>query len=181
MHLFLESRRKKTATLEKQYPDAVIIDLTSKGEAPWVKFSPFFPHGDIPIPFSEGLTAASVEGIWQGLKVFENDDVDVAKFANTTMKGLKRTVRKYGTVKGHRRGVAGEDLLPYVTARHEIYLPSYRWVLDHKLQAECDALRAAAAKQPLVLLDYETNADINNPAKPLSHASLVIAYLQEEA
>lgn len=33
---------------------ATILDLTSRGEHPWVMFSPFWPHGEIPVPFSPG-------------------------------------------------------------------------------------------------------------------------------
>ncbi|CAM2007988.1 DUF6939 family protein [Acanthopleuribacter pedis] len=177
MPLILESRRKKPETLQRLYPDAVLIDVTSKGPLPWQKFSPFFPHGDIPVPFSSGITAASVEGVWQGLKVFEGTGIDRAKFDVTTMKGLKRTVRKFGPVLGHQKGVDGKEHLDYISARKTIYLPMYHWVLENKLQAECNKLRRLAAQHTVLLLDYETNADLEDPRKPLSHASLIIAYL----
>ncbi len=32
-------------------------------------------------------------------------------------------------------------------------------------------------EKPVVLLDYETNDDIENTASPLSHAALIKAYL----
>lgn len=32
---------------------------------------------NIPIPFSPNYTGASVEGIWQGLKVFVDEDIDI--------------------------------------------------------------------------------------------------------
>jgi hypothetical protein len=92
--------------------------------------SPFYPHGGIPVPFTPGAVGASVEGIWQALKVFEGADVDEAKLDVTSMVGLKRTVRRHGAVLGHRRGVHGDALLGYEAARRQIYLPSYRWVLD---------------------------------------------------
>jgi hypothetical protein len=53
----------------------------------------------------------SVEGIWQGLKVFEKADVDPATLQIATMKGIKRTVRTFGKVLGHRAGLAGDRLL----------------------------------------------------------------------
>jgi len=126
MPIYVDSRRKNDATLLKLYPDAVLLDVTSKGVIPWVKFSPFYPHGAIPVPFSPDVTAQSVEGIWQGLKVFESADVDTSKFAITNMKNLKRTVQKFGTPKGHRKGVKGETLLSYRDARYQIYMPSYK-------------------------------------------------------
>lgn len=105
--VYVDSKRKSLANLLVKYPNAIIIDVTSKGVDPFVKLSPFYPHGDIPIPFSGEETAMSVEGIWQGLKVFENADVNKASFENRTMKDIKRTVRKYGPPLGHRKGING--------------------------------------------------------------------------
>jgi hypothetical protein len=169
----VQNRRRKLENIKKDFPDAVIIDVTSKGEEPMVKFSPFYPIGGIPIPYSGDQLAESVEGIWQGLKVFPDHDVDVSKFSVTSMKGLKRTVRRFGVPKGHRKGIEGENLLGYITARKLIYLPIYKWVLDNKLVKEVDELRKLSQGATLVLLDYETNGDVDDPKKPLSHAHLV--------
>lgn len=177
MSITINSKRKKLETIRQNFPDGIIIDVTSKGDDPWVKFSPFYPHGNIPVPFSPDYVSASVEGVWQGLKVFESTDVDVTKFDNTTMRNLKRTVRKHGQVLGHRKGVNGEELLSYRDARYQIYLPSYRWVLENCLSEEIDQLAALSKDQHVILLDYETNADIDNLAKPLSHAALIVKYL----
>lgn len=171
--IHVQNRRRKIENIKKDYPDAIIIDVTSKGDLPMVKFSPFYPVGEIPIPFSKGQFSESVEGIWQGLKVFKGHDVDKSKFQVTSMKGLKRTVRRFGVPKGHRKGVNGEELLDYITARKLIYLPAYRWVLDNQLSKEIKELKMLAAEKPLVLLDYETNGNVDNPDKPLSHAQLV--------
>lgn len=180
MTFSVESKRKKIDTIKKQYPNALVIDFTSKGSIPWIKFSPFYPHGNIPVPFSSGYVSDSVEGIWQGLKVFESADIDLAKFHVKSMKGLKRTVRRFGKVLGHRQGVEGENLLPYQQARFQIYLPSYRWMLEHCVPREITELKRMGQSQQIVLLDYETNGDIENLTKPLSHAALAIKYLQED-
>ena len=79
--IIIESKRKKLENILKKYPGAIIADVTSQAKDGLVRLSPFYPHGDIPVPFSEGYTATSVEGIWQGLKVFENEDVRV--YSNT--------------------------------------------------------------------------------------------------
>lgn len=180
MSILVESKRKKLETLTSLYPNACILDVTSRGLQPWVKFSPFYPHGSIPVPLSPSYVAASVEGIWQGLKVFDNADIDLSCFTNTTMAGLKRTVRSYGPVRGHRAGVNGNSLLSYLDARYQIYLPAYRWVLDHCLQPELDQLYQLSDRQTVVLLDYETNGDIGNLMKPLSHAMLIVMYLANQ-
>jgi hypothetical protein len=169
----VQNKRRKIENIKKDYPGAVIIDVTSRGSLPMVKFSPFYPIGNIPIPFSEDRLAESVEGIWQGLKVFDHHDIDESKFSVTSMKGLKRTVRKYGKPKGHRKGVNAEELLDYITARKLIYLPAYKWILDNSLVEEIKELRTLATSKTVILLDYETNGDVDNPAKPLSHAQLL--------
>ncbi len=176
--IIIESHKKKPETILKQYPDAILADVTSQAKDGLVLLSPFYPHGGIPVPFSEGMTSMSVEAIWQGLKVFEGCDVDTSLFANTTMKNMKRTVRKYGKPLGHRKGVHGKELLGYVEARHQIYLPAYRWVLENKVQHIIERLREASKTKTIVLLDYATNCDVDDPSKPLSHAYLVKAYAE---
>ena len=51
---------KPILSLKEKYPDAMIIDVTSKAQDEFVKFSPFYPNGGIPVPFTEGLVAVSV-------------------------------------------------------------------------------------------------------------------------
>ena len=174
----IESKRRKRENILKKYPDAVIADVTSQATDGLVKLSPFYPHGGIPVPFSEGYTAMCVEGIWQGLKVFESADVDVNMFANGTMKNIKRTVRRFGKPLGHRKGVNGTELLGYIEARKQIYLPAYKWVLENKVANIIERLREASKTKTIVLLDYTTNCDIDNPKKPLSHAFLIKAYAE---
>ena len=120
----------------------------------------------------------SVEGIWQALKVFASADVDESKLDVTAMRGLKRSERRFGRVLGHRRGLDGQgDLLGYVDARTQIYLPSYRWVLDNYAVDLIEILRTEAENHNVVLLDYSTNADVADVGRPLSHASLVASYV----
>lgn len=178
MRIFVDGRRKALATLERAHPGATFLDVTSRGPEPWVRFSPFFPHGGIPVPFTPGRTAASVEGIWQGLKVFARADVDPSRFDVRTMSGIKRSARQLGAVKGHREGVSGTRLLGYREARYRIYLPSYRYVLEHHLSEPLSELRRLAAEGPVVLLDYEINESVDDLAKPLSHAGLVRRFVE---
>lgn len=178
--IIIESKRKKAATIYKKYPDAILADVTSSTTHEGLrKLSPFYPHGGIPVPFSEGYTATCVEAIWQGLKVFEGTDVDSSLFQNDTMKGLKRTVRRFGKPLGHRKGVNGTELLGYIEARKLIYIPTYRWVLENKVVPIIERLRKASNEgKTIVLLDYDTNADVENAKKLLSHASLIKAYVE---
>ncbi|MHC5743144.1 MAG: DUF6939 family protein [Nostoc sp.] len=179
MPLIIKNRRVSVENLAKVYPNAVIIDVTSRGSEPWIRFSPFYPHAGIPIPFSPGQFSMTVEGIWQGLKVFETSNIDPSKFLISEMKGIKRSARKYGKVLGHRIGLTGDKLLSYQEARRQIYLPSYRWVLENRVQDLIYKLKELVAHTTVVLLDYETNYDIDNLSRPLSHAGLIKLYLED--
>ena len=177
--IIIESKRKKLQTLQKKYPTAIFADVTSKATGSLLHLSPFYPHGGIPVPMSPGYTAPCVEAIWQGLKVFEHTDIDTALFQNSTMRGIKRTARKYGKPIGHRAGVHSSQLLGYIEARKQIYIPTYRWMLEHYCMDIIERLRQAnAAGKVIVLLDYDTNADVEAVKKPLSHAALVKAYAE---
>lgn len=176
--IFIESKRKHRETILKQHPSAIIADVTSHAADDLIKLSPFYPHGDIPVPFSEGVTATCVEAVWQGLKVFESVDVDVAMFRNDTMKNIKRTVKRFGRPLGHRKGVNGTELLGYIEARKQIYIPTYRWMLEHKVPNIIRRLKEASKTKTIVLLDYNTNCDVDDPKKPLSHAFLIKAYVE---
>ena len=176
--IFVESRKKKEKTLKSQYPNALIIDLTSKSDSEFKVFSPFYPHGNIPVPFTSNKYSYSVEGIWQGLKVFESSDIDTSKFLIQNMKSIKRSVRVNGKIIGHRDGINGKNILDYKTARKEIFIKTYFWLLENKLKKQIEILSNLAKKGDLVLLDYETNTDIENYKKPISHAGLVKLYLE---
>ena len=176
--IVIESKRKKIENILKKYPGAIIADVTSNAKDGLVKLSPFYPHGNIPVPFSDGVVAECVEGIWQGLKVFENEGIDRKLFRNNTMKNIKRTVRTHGRVLGHQKGVDSTEILGYVEAKHQIYIPTYKWVLENKVKNIIDRLKEASKDKTIVLLDYNTCCDVDSPSKPLSHAYLIKAYAE---
>ena len=51
-------------------------------------------------------------------------------------------------------------------------------MLENKVANIIDRLREASKTKTIVLLDYDTNADVENAKKPLSHASLIKAYVE---
>ncbi|GII95508.1 DUF6939 family protein [Sinosporangium siamense] len=178
MPIQVANRRRSAVSLAKAFPGAHVIDVTSKADAPWVRLSPFYPHGGIPVPSTPRVRSQSVEGVWQALKVFETADVDPGRLHVTSMTGLKRTVRKHGPVRGHREGLHGDRLLAYQSARRRIYLPAYRWVLENKTSDLVERLRHLAGEHDVVLLDYTTNGDIEDSRTSLSHAALICLYVQ---
>ncbi len=66
--LIIDSIRKKPETILKKHPNAILADVTSHAADDLKKLSPFYPHGGIPVPFSEGVTAMCVEAVWQGAR-----------------------------------------------------------------------------------------------------------------
>src|SRR5690349_6850809 len=175
--IVITSKRHSLKKIEEAFPSAVIIDTTSKAKDKFIQLSPFYPHGDIPVPFSSEHHSKSVEGVWQGLKVFENADIDISKFQIESMQGLKRSERKLGKVQGHRKGVNGKELIDYLEARKTIYLPTYEWVLRNKVYHLLIEIKSFSVSNQVILLDYETNGDVSNLKKPLSHAALVKTFI----
>ena len=167
--IYIENKKRKLEKIQEQYPNADILDITSASEKKYAQMlSPFYPHNNIPVPFTPGMTATCVEAVWQGLKVFQTADVDVEMFKNDTMKGLKRTVRRFGPPLGHRKGVYGKELLNYFDARIQIYLPTYKWVLDN-IPAVHDIVYRIAERNKtndIVFLDYNTNIEFRDITSP---------------
>ncbi|WP_433518642.1 DUF6939 family protein [Nonomuraea sp. CA-143628] len=174
MPVHVASRRR--TTLHRDFPDALILDVTSRAAEPWIRLSPFYPHGGIPVPGHPGRTSQSVEGVWQALKVFTTEQEDFTKLDITTMKGIKRTVRRLGPPLGHR---LDGRLLGYEEARRVLYLPTYHWVLNHRTSELIDELREMSSHRTVVLLDYTTNGDIGDLSTPLSHAALIAQRIRE--
>jgi len=172
----LQVANRRRTTLQRDFPDALILDVTSRGTEPWVRLSPFYPHGGIPVPGHPDRTAQSVEGIWQALKVFATEPEDFSKLDITSMKGIKRTARRFGPQLGHR---LDGRLLGYEEARRTLYLPTYRWMLDYRTPELIAELRDLSDHRAVVLLDYTANGDVTDLSTPLSHAALIVQRIEE--
>ncbi len=181
--IVVANKKRSLERIQKDYPNAYILDITSSSPYHYGQIlSPFYPHRNIPIPGdSHCLTATCVEAIWQGLKVFENADIDKQMFRNDTMKNIKRTVRKFGKPLGHRFGVFSDRILNYADARRYIYIPSYKYVLDNipEVHRIIEKIKEKAKESDIVLLDYNLNPDNRDITKPLSHAELVKMYIED--
>ena len=180
--IVVANKKRKIEKIMEENPGAYILDVTSSSEQYEGKIlSPFYPHYRIPIPGdSKTVTAACVGAIWQGLKVFENEGIDLAMFRNDTMKNIKRTVRKFGKPLGHQYGVFSKELLGYDDAKRLIYIPAYKYVLENvpAVKRSLDKIRTILETRDVVLLDYNLNPDNADKTKPLSHAELIKMYLE---
>lgn len=180
----------KTKKIPPPIPGQVIFDVSSKGTE-YVKLSPFFPHKDkegkmpvLQVPcMPPGTLTMSVEGAWQGLKIFDAQGMDLKNFVNDKMKKLKRGAsKKRGNVCGHCiEDESGERvILGYVDARKRIYIPLYNQMLDlPEIQPLLEKLYNAFLTSDIVLLDYTTNCDVEDTKTALSHAGLIKARLHQ--
>ena len=96
------------------------------------------------------------------------------------MKGIKRTVRRFGRPLGHQYGVYSSKLLSYNEAKSLIYLPSYKYVLENipDVQHSIKRIAEAAKDKTIILLDYNVNPDNADSSKPLSHAELIKMFIE---
>ena len=167
----------------------VVVDVTSYADTAYEKFSPFFPHKDeddgrpllLQVPcMPPGTPTLSVEGAWQGLKVFEKQGPCFEHFFHIGAKDMKRNAsKKRGAIKGHHATGCEERLLDYITARKRIYIQLYNQLLDLPgVQILLEELYEKHLSMDIVLLDCQTNCDIDNP-KPLAHAALIKARLHQ--
>jgi len=186
----VHSRRHGEAKLKQDYGDDVkIIDVSLLSAEPWNKFHPAFPHQKIPLPTNNNnIFSMSVQGIWEALKVFENQGIDLSPMQNSKMRGLVRDEKKVGgKFLGWQRDIKNPSLplLQEREARKLIFLPAYYHVLDNNLKEPIAELRkfmskARAKNTKLVIRDHETNCDIDDVNNVLSHAHLIRLYLEGE-
>jgi hypothetical protein len=150
--------------------DALVVDVSSRGPEPFCQLSPFQPYGGIPVPGMPGTTSDSVEGVWQGLKVFDG------RIAPQYFSGRGR--KRNGVPEGHR---LGERLLDLVAARRSIYLPTYRWMLEQRAQPAViqGFLDRAQLDIPQYVHDLGNIGSVEDRSGPLAHASVLADWLNE--
>lgn len=71
------------------------------------------------------------------------------------------------------------SLIGYASARYRIYKPAYEYMLLWRCREETDYLTYLNEhNKTIVLLDYNTNCDLNDLSSPLSHASLIKEFVE---
>ena len=182
--IFIANRKRQAKSLHKEFGAVPVFDVTFAGQDPlFSTLSPMYPHGDLPVPFTEGqLSANSLEAIWQGLKVFEHEGarLDPAFLSKSGCKNIKRHATKQrGRILGHQQGNhTTKPLLSIIAARAQIYAPTYHWQLEHHCPKALAALRKALEHSDIVLLEAGVDSDIRDIFTPMPHSQLLRLYLQ---
>ena len=177
-NMIIISKRAKKAQKTAQDNGWLLVDVSSTSKDPtFAKFSPVYPHGRIPVPGMADAESQTVEGVWQGLKVFEKENCCIKNGKSS----IKRAANeKRGALLGHRFGIGKEmnDLIGCVEARRKIYIPTYLYMMEEYMQNEIGLLRGLLAEgQKIAFIDNETNGNIEDISKPLSHASIISEFL----
>ena len=86
-------------------------------------------------------------------------------------------IKRYGKkILGHKYG---DVVIDYLTARKKIYIPTYNKMIVKYLSDEMFELLELCRKNKVAFLDFETNDNVEDLSKPLSHASLIITMLKK--
>jgi len=147
------------------------IDASSRGQIPYKLFSPFSFSLDyqIPVPGRENIYSNSVESIWQGLKIIDNE-------INFSLFNEKPKKRK-GNVQGH---LFGNEILGIVEAREIIYRPAYLFYLDNYIKKSLkEDILLKSLNEDVAFYDVEDNLDINDTKSPLAHSAILAEFFYE--
>lgn len=157
--------------------DVVFVDVSTKTTGDWAALAPNFNHGEIPVPGMPGTVSKTVEGIWEGLKRFENEGENLALFEADKPK-KRRLTKDTGKVVGYKYGA--DVLREEVEARRLIFIPAYTWMVRNcpEAKAKFDELVDLARKNTLHVYDGEESADVHDP-KPYSYAALLTEMVKD--
>lgn len=172
-----KSRMKKFLGRTDLPQDMITVDVSGKGAGEWAVLAPTFAHGDIPVPGLAGVTSKTVEGIWEGLKRFENEGENLALLETDKPKKRKLTDAG-GKFLGWAYG--SETLKDEIEARQKIFIPAYTWMVKNspEARAKFDALVDLARKNTLHVYDNIENSDSHDP-RPYSYAALLTDMLKD--
>ena len=154
--------------VENLPPGSVVIDVSSYAPEPFCTLSPMWVHGGIPVPGMPGQTSDTVEGVWQGLKVIRG------RIAPRFFHGPG--AKRGGKPSGHQ---FGKNSLGIVEARRRIYIPTYEWALENRIEPAVleGLIEAALSGVTQFVHDVGDNGDVNNPDQPLAHAAVLVQYI----
>ncbi|MDE6753562.1 MAG: hypothetical protein K2J82_03005 [Muribaculaceae bacterium] len=166
--------RDQLASLHK-VPNAMIIDMSYSSTSMTSCLSPYFPWGNIPVPFSTGIVAQSAMAIWEGLKVFEFGGVDISVFSYRLKEDLNRASLGLGNLIGYSRGMNYDYIYNEDEAYNQIFIPTYQWILEHRAFKIIQLLRHYL-RENIILIDNPKEIIPNQ----LTPSTLLKAYVLGE-
>lgn len=150
-----ENYEENVKAARKIFPRALVFDVTAVGAMK--KLDPGCPVGRVEIPGRERMKALSLQGVWEGLKVFKkNDEIDEKWMTDERKIGRKRGFKNWGEMIGIR--VNGE--LMREEEGRKMMREIYEKMIRERFGRILDGIRREAERKTVVLLDYkEENKD----------------------
>lgn len=163
-----EKYEENAKVARKNFPKAVVLDVTIKGAMG--RLDPDFPLGRIMVP-GKRIQALSVNGAWEGLKVFsKKKEIDEKWMCDEKKVGKKRCCKSWGKMEGLM--IEGE--LISVEESKKIFEEIYKETIKERFGNMIEGLKKEAEKRPIVLLDYEEGSE-----KPFNHVEILKSMLNE--
>lgn len=148
-----------TISNKSKYSNSVVIDLTTRDTTDiYAKLSPYYPHGNIPIPNTPKEVFCSVNEVWQKLCIKDSES-----------EPTKLKIKK---------GLYINEYWTYAEARKKILIPLYSWMLENNAWDIITDLRELSKKSTVTIIDKSANCNIDNIIEPLSYAFLLKAYIE---
>ena len=164
-----EDYMKNVKEAQKIWQKALVFDVTLGGAME--KMDPSFPIEKVKIP---GIRkwALSLNGVWEGLKVFsKKNEIDSTYFFNEKKLGKTRKCKSYGNLIGVK---IGEEVLDVEKGIEEVFVKGYKYLLENRYDGLMNVIKNAAKEKVVVLLDY------NEDRYPVSHAEMIKDYINNE-
>lgn len=139
---------KNAEVAREMYPGALVLDVTLGGGMGMM--APEYAVGGLAVP-GRDEKALSILGMWEGLKVFKNRDVDPGFFSNEKKLGEVRKCKSYGKLVGVRKG---NEILGFEEAVESVFKEAYREMIREKYPKIIEGLRKKSDERVVVLLDY---------------------------
>lgn len=151
------------------------FSLAHDAPAPWSRFAPEYQHGQIPVPGRRGTMAESVKGVWEGMKLIgPKGKVGRMNTGYFTGPGRDRPVKEGEWFSGFHfegRAIGLQDALKL------IFLPTYLWTIQNHCPDLLGNLKVLARNRDVWLYDGNASVDLFDDTMPLSHAAIVVAFL----
>lgn len=139
---------KNAEVARDMYPGALVMDVTLEGGMKML--APEYAVGGVEVP-GRKEKALSVLGMWEGLKVFKNKDMDSGFFEDEKKLGVVRKCKSYGKLLGIKDGC---EVMDYEMAVERIFKESYKRMIEERFPKVIEGLRKKSGERVVVLLDY---------------------------
>ena len=179
-NIIAADRRRSRISLIEEFGEVMFFDVTIEGDNPVLsRLDPRYPHGDLVVPFTdEKLKAASLEAIVSAFRVCEHEGADLTWLQKSGKEAYRRKPKELGALLGYQRGsFTDKPLLSEIEFRKLVYVPLYKWQLEHHCQEALSILRDAHEKSDIVLLAGGCDRDICDVLSSISYPTLIAQYL----